>query len=280
MKLHEAITQVLKEAGRPMTTNEIADALNRNGLYQKRDGSAISAFQIHGRTRNYSHLFDRNGSMVSLKGSGNTTTAKPAGTTGRSRKFKTVADPVQNETSPDAVETEMTLMDKGAFKEAGAIDEMVPAAPGLYCIRIKNPDALPEPFRTELKNRKHNIIYIGIASRSLNRRMLNQELRANGHGTFFRSIGAVLGYLPPFNSLKGKKNKRNYKFSPKDEQKIIRWINENLLVNWVVTKDFKALEEPLIRKYLPLLNLDHNPEKMQALTDLRKKCVEVANGIK
>ena len=67
MTLHEAIIQVLKTAGRPMSTTEIADKLNHNGLYRKRDGSAISAFQIHGRTRKYSHLFDRDGSMVSLK---------------------------------------------------------------------------------------------------------------------------------------------------------------------------------------------------------------------
>src|SRR5690606_14631135 len=46
----------------------IADELNKNGWYQKKDGSTIQAFQIHGRTRNYANIFDRDGSTVSLIG--------------------------------------------------------------------------------------------------------------------------------------------------------------------------------------------------------------------
>lgn len=49
-----------------MSTQDIADELNKNGWYKKKDGSAIQAFQIHGRTRNYAQLFEREGSMVSL----------------------------------------------------------------------------------------------------------------------------------------------------------------------------------------------------------------------
>ncbi len=66
MKLHEAIENLLKETGRPMTTNEIADSLNNNKWYQKKDKSLIDAFQIHGRTRKYSNLFSRKGSTISL----------------------------------------------------------------------------------------------------------------------------------------------------------------------------------------------------------------------
>lgn len=35
---------------------------------KKKDGLTIQAFQIHGRTRNYAHIFDRDGSTVSLIG--------------------------------------------------------------------------------------------------------------------------------------------------------------------------------------------------------------------
>jgi len=51
-----------------MTTQQIADELNKNGWYQKKDGSKIQAFQIHGRTRNYANIFYRDGSTVSLIG--------------------------------------------------------------------------------------------------------------------------------------------------------------------------------------------------------------------
>lgn len=49
-----------------MTTQEIADELNLNKWYTKKDGSKITAFQIHGRTKNYVKIFRREGSDVYL----------------------------------------------------------------------------------------------------------------------------------------------------------------------------------------------------------------------
>ncbi|HMH33650.1 MAG TPA: HTH domain-containing protein [Puia sp.] len=66
MKLHEAIVRVLEQKGHSMTTQEIAEELNKNKWYQKKDHSKITAFQIHGRTKNYPHLFYRNGPNVQL----------------------------------------------------------------------------------------------------------------------------------------------------------------------------------------------------------------------
>ncbi|MCS2966502.1 winged helix-turn-helix domain-containing protein [Bacteroides ovatus] len=51
MTLHEAIIKLLKEKGTPMTTTEIANALNENKWYLKKDKSEITPFQIHGRTK-------------------------------------------------------------------------------------------------------------------------------------------------------------------------------------------------------------------------------------
>jgi hypothetical protein len=68
MTLHEAIEKLLKETGRQMTTKEIADQLNKNKWYVKKDGSEIADFQIHGRTKNYPQYFTRDGSTVSLVG--------------------------------------------------------------------------------------------------------------------------------------------------------------------------------------------------------------------
>lgn len=66
--LHEEIAAILRESGRRwMTTTEIAQAVSERGQYTKRDDSTVDAFQIHGRTRKYSHLFVRDGSWVGLK---------------------------------------------------------------------------------------------------------------------------------------------------------------------------------------------------------------------
>lgn len=170
------------------------------------------------------------------------------------------------------------LMNESNFKSAAIIDNLVPKVPGLYCIRIKDITVLPTPFDKIIKERQHNILYIGIATQSLNKRLINQELRAKGHGTFFRSIGSVLGYRPLSGSLKNKVNKRNYKFSMEDKIKIIDWINNNLLVNWIeFSDDFEIIEKKLIHQYTPLLNIDNNPLALEELYYLRKQCIEIAN---
>ena len=49
-----------------MSTQDVADAVNAAGNYSKKDGSDVTAFQIHGRTKNYPQLFARDGSKVRL----------------------------------------------------------------------------------------------------------------------------------------------------------------------------------------------------------------------
>lgn len=207
MTLHVAIEKLLNQTGRPMTTTEIAKELNRNGWYQKKDGSEIQPYQIHRRTLNYSHMFNRNGSTVMLIEQ--TSLNKTSFAIEERKKEKT-------NNNMDASFVEENLMNENNFKKAADIDDLVPSVAGVYCIRIKNINKLPVPFNQIIEKRHHDIIYIGIASKSLGKRFLKQELRAIGHGTFFRSLGAVLGYRPPCGSLKNKSNKRNYKFSKED----------------------------------------------------------------
>lgn len=272
MTLHEAIEKLLKEKNRPMTTTEIARELNQNNWYQKKDGSSIQPFQVHGRTKNYAQIFIRNGSTVSLNGQPSIKVATP----------KVISEKTKPKLKLSSTETnfsEQTLMNERNFKSAVTIDSLVPNQPGLYCIRIIDTNKLPKQFNKHLLERNHNIIYIGIASQSLLKRFLNQELRAKGHGTFFRSIGAVLGFKPENGSLQAKANKRNYKFKPNDEKQIINWINDNLKVNWVAFNgDFETVETNIIKKYLPLLNLAKNPMALKELSDLRAECVKIANS--
>ena len=65
--LHDEIAAILGHSGKPMTTAEIADAVNQRGLYIKRDRTPVTAFQVHGRTRNYPQLFTREGQTVKLR---------------------------------------------------------------------------------------------------------------------------------------------------------------------------------------------------------------------
>jgi hypothetical protein len=274
MTLHEAIEKLLRSQGRAMTTSQIAEKLNKNKWYSKKDNSAITAFQVHGRTRKHPELFLRKGSTVTLTGR-NLKARILTSNRSVSPILKTKQIPF-----PKLSFKEESLLSEQHFKSAKLIDELVSRNAGLYCIRLKKGSKLPTPFDNHLKTRGHNIIYIGIASKSLHQRFLNQELRANGHGTFFRSIGAILGYRPERGSLATKTNKRNYTFNPTDEVKIINWINENLMVNWVeLNEGFDQIETQLLKKHNPLLNIAKNPAALKELSILRSECVRIANGI-
>ena len=67
MKLEEAIQQVLKQKGEPMTVVELTNAINAQQLCTRHDGSAVCDFQVHGRSFNRTDLFERKGNVVKLK---------------------------------------------------------------------------------------------------------------------------------------------------------------------------------------------------------------------
>lgn len=164
----------------------------------------------------------------------------------------------------------------GKFQDCSDIDNIIPSNSGIYCIKIKKEYSKLEDFKEEILDRKY-IIYIGITTKFLKER-LNQELRNRGAGTFFRSIGAMLGYEPKKGSLTNREKKNNYKFEKEDKDKIIGWINKNLAVNWIEKNDgLENLEKKLIQKYIPLVNITHNPAKLELIKKLRKKCCEIAN---
>lgn len=146
---------------------------------------------------------------------------------------------------------------------------------GFYCIRLIKGKLLPPRYQTHL--RPNRLIYIGKADgQTLRKRFYNQELNALGHGTFFRSIGAVLEYRPPKGLLANKKNQKNYKFSDEDTKEIIQWMRDNLEVSWIAFNGDFSIESQLIKTHLPLLNLMHNPKKLSELEEDRESCRLIA----
>lgn len=58
MTLHEAIEDVLIRAEKNLSAKEIADQINTDQLYQRKDGSLLNSAQIYARIANYKHLFE------------------------------------------------------------------------------------------------------------------------------------------------------------------------------------------------------------------------------
>ena len=89
----------------------------------------------------------------------------------------------------------------------------------------------------------------------------------------------MLGYLPPKGSLAGKST-RNYKFSPEDTEAIRKWMRQSLLVNCIAVElsSIDDIEEALIRKYCPLVNIAKNPSASAEQSAARDKCVAYAKS--
>src|SRR5947209_2881242 len=81
---------------------------------------------------------------------------------------------------------------------------IVPPKPSFYSIFVDTPYSLSSPFDRCLRAKQTCLIYIGVASRSLQGRLIEQDLWHRNPSTFFRGIGAILGYRPAVGSLVGK----------------------------------------------------------------------------
>ena len=156
-------------------------------------------------------------------------------------------------------------------------EKTVPDKPGYYSIWVDKANSLPEPFSTELRIRKSNLLYIGIASGSLKSRLVEQELQHKKPATFFRSLGAVLGYRPAKGSLANKTNKSNYRFSISDSEEIKEWIKRHLKIQFASVDIIERnIESTIIRESVPLFNGTHNPKKSGELSKLRSECRRIA----
>lgn len=162
---------------------------------------------------------------------------------------------------------------------AASADRLVPRSPGYYAIFVDDPDALGQSFGGLLRLRQTPLIYVGIATGSLRKRLVEQDLRHRNPSTFFRGLGAVLGYRPLDGSLAGMKNKNNYRFSAPDTRAIIMWIDEHLSVSWIVASPAeKDVERAAIGWLRPLLNTDGNPDVPAELGRLREECRRIARS--
>ena len=150
-------------------------------------------------------------------------------------------------------------LEKEALRVQSAILK-VDRKPGFYSIFVDDATSLPDPFRSLLISSGNRLLYIGRARDSLYQRLIEEELMHKKAATFFRGIGAVVGYLPVPGSLRLHKKKNNYKFSSADTAKVISWNERHLRVRWLAMDVEQILRvEPIaIRVLCPLFNTKHN----------------------
>jgi hypothetical protein len=272
MKLHEAMQKVLNENERPMRPSEIADALNQNKWYQKKDGSRIDSSQIRLRAKNYTDDFEVKDGLIYTKGGSYKTISKPSEATpitkteSTSKKIMPTLDDVSLESK------------YSVFDPAKTSNNSIPSKPGVYVICLKPDCTLPDvgiPFTTNVIN-GNEVIYIGIAAKDLYQRLINQHFFGNnaGRSTFRKSTGSMLGYskVPRDKNPKTRKTK----FSEADEMRLTNWMQQSLIVYYQLHQNPDSIETVLINEFNPPLNLlkNHNTINKQFrahLSTLRTK---------
>lgn len=252
---------------------EKADGSEKKGIRNKmrKIGFYLSDFGINGCQQHHFDELIRTGRLKILGG-----TIKSPVLKMDAIKRNIVSGAKKKTTATDYQDAEKQLIN-GRFSAVSALTgDMIPDEPGLYCIKLRKGVVLPTKYG---KVRENGIIYIGQASTSLRQRFWRQELNHHGAATFFRGIGAVLGYLPPKGSLYGKST-NNYKFSDEDTEAIRKWIRQSLFVNWIPfgTDNMDTVERDLIQKYRPLMNTTHNPTPSPELAAARERCREYARS--
>jgi len=108
------------------------------------------------------------------------------------------------------------------------------------------------------------VIYTGIAGRSLRSRDYRQHFKGNnaGRSTFRKSLGVLLGYeqIP--------RDKKQYngktKFNRADEEELTDWMCKNLIMFFLPTTNYDRIEIELINYFNPPLNLKDNNNEINA----------------
>ena len=66
MKLEEAIVYVMVKRNGGMTTDQIADAINRQGLHLRKDGQAVTNNQVYATICRFPEMFTKEAGRVML----------------------------------------------------------------------------------------------------------------------------------------------------------------------------------------------------------------------
>jgi excinuclease UvrABC nuclease subunit len=161
-----------------------------------------------------------------------------------------------------------------------------PDSPGVYRVFIAHGGALAGTRLAELADGA--LLYVGKAEESLRGRDIGQHLATGrtGSSTLRRSLGAVLrGKLRLRAVPRGDDEKAttNYKFDECGEERLTRWMEDNLLLSWTCCRskaEAKSMERQVIRESAPALNLTHNTSGrfVPVVEELRAECRREAGG--
>ncbi len=147
--------------------------------------------------------------------------------------------------------------------------------PGNYIVCLKKGSVLPDiGISCVMKTYQElNVVYTGIAGKSLRKRDYRQHFTGNnaGRSTLRKSLGSMFGYTKIARDRDPSTGKT--KFNESDEKKLSEWMQSNLVLFFKSNLNPQVLEEELINELNPPLNLDKNKHIINH--DFRRKISEL-----
>lgn len=156
-------------------------------------------------------------------------------------------------------------MDKLSFKKFDPLKsdiKSIPNLPGNYIVVLKDGIELPDFGQSIIYNKFDDlkVIYTGISNNLRTRDVTNHFYGTSDRSTLRKSIGCLFNF--PLIVVREVKQGNNIKkitgFSQTHEDKLSKWMKENLILYYVVNKEIGSLENKLISELNPPLNLDKN----------------------
>jgi hypothetical protein len=166
---------------------------------------------------------------------------------------------------------------KNRFEPNKDLENVIPDTCGNYIICLKKQSKLPiSEYKVETQRFDSlKVVYTGIAGKSLRKRDYRQHFKGNaGSSTLRKSLGVLFGYklIPRDKNPESRKTK----FDLKDESELSEWMNLHLVMYFLPNSDFDDLENQLIDKLNPPLNLDKNKNLVNI--SFRKRLSELRNN--
>ena len=151
---------------------------------------------------------------------------------------------------------------------------LLPKAQGVYAIcayNVENIKSIMNDVTLQFIG-DSPVIYIGISE---SQGLAKRDYKNHFHGTARNStLRKSIGSLFDFNRIFYKDGK--YKFTLEDEEKLTKWMHENLFFYyWLVDRDIKETETELINLISPPLNLSKN--KSPVNKEFRSRLSELRN---
>lgn len=151
----------------------------------------------------------------------------------------------------------------------------IPDIPGNYIVCLKKGSGLPDIGEKCImkKYQEINVIYTGIAGKSLRKRDYKQHFTGNnaGSSTLRKSLGSMFGYTKIARDKDSSNGKT--KFKDTDETILSDWMKSNLVLYFKSNQQPDILENELIQEYNPPLNLSKNSNVINL--KFRKKLSEL-----